>query len=284
MPKVLIMDPAGGKRDGWHDVYGNAEDALAGNVSRVFLTGVPMSVPTSKCRQPDDWSCGPYSIAECLGYSNGEEARNWMLARGLITSEWGTEYSGVVGYLGAKGYSCSFDGKAYDGQMTGAIFEKIINHLKSGYKVILCMHGTRKGCRTNYYSYGGHFILLYDIEGGSTVKDKIAVDGKWGQKTTRKAQSVLKSGTVDGIVSNQINTNKQFWQNCETTSWEFVPASKFKTGSGLIRAIQRLVGAKVDGDAGGETCEKLQKYLGVKADRKFGPTSVKAFQTWLNKQ
>lgn len=282
MPKVLVVDPADPARDGWHEVYGSSADALNGNVSRVFLTGVPMSVPTTKCRQPDDWSCGPYSIAECLGQANGEEARNWMLARGLITSAWGTEYSGVVGYLGAKGYSCSYDGKGHDGQMTGEIFEKIINHLRSGYKVILVMHGVKKGCRNNYWTYGGHYISLYGIEGGPDVYGEIAVDGKWGPKTTRKAQYVLKSGKADGIVSNQIDAYRGIWENCEPESWEFVPASKFRTGSGLIRAIQKLVGANVDGSAGGETCELLQRFLGVKPDRRFGPTSVKAWQRWLN--
>lgn len=281
MPKVLVVDPANPARDGWHEVYGTADDALAGNVSRVFLTGIPMSVPTSKCRQPDDWSCGPYSCAECLGLANGEEARNWMLARGLITSMYGTEYSGIVGYLGAKGYSCSFDGKAYDGQMTGDIFEKIIKHLRSGYKVILVMHGVRKGCRNNYWTYGGHFIMLYGVDGAES-KNKITVDGFWGAKTTKKAQEVFNCPIKDGIVSNQNKDRIPYLQNCQASSWEFVPASKLKNGSDLIRKIQAKVGVKADGFFGEKSTKALQKFLGVKADGLFGPTSVKAFQTWLN--
>ena len=154
MPKILIVDPADPTRDGWHEMYGNSDDALNGNISRIFLTGVPQSVPTSMCRQPDDWSCGPHSLAECLGQPNGEEAKNWLLARGLITSAHGTEYSGIVGYLGAKGYSCKYDGRNHDGEMHSAALEGIVSHLKSGYKVILCMHHTR----TTYWTQGGHYI------------------------------------------------------------------------------------------------------------------------------
>lgn len=169
MVKVLVKDPAGGKRNGWRDVYGNAEDALAGNVSRVFLTGVPQSVPTTDAYQPDGWSCGPYSLAECLGQGSGENARNWLLERGLITSAYGTEYSGIVGYLGACGYSCSYDGRAHDAEMTGSIFEQIISHLQKGYKAILCMHGRSKGCRTDWWTVGGHYVTLYGIsESGPT--------------------------------------------------------------------------------------------------------------------
>ena len=164
MPKVLVMDPASGSRSTWHEVYGGSEDALNGNISRVFLTHVPMTVPTTDCRQPDAWSCGPYSLAECLGQANGEDARNWLLARGKITPESGTWYDGIVGYLNSKGYVCEYDGCAYDGQMSGAIFDKLIQHLSNGYKAILCMHGVRKGCRTDYWTTGGHYICVYGIE------------------------------------------------------------------------------------------------------------------------
>ena len=280
MPKVKIVDPANAARDGWHEVYGNSVDALAGNVSRVFLTGVPQSVPTSMCRQPDDWSCGPHALAECLGQANGEEARYWLLQRGLITSDYGTVYSGIVGYLGAKGYSCNYDGKAHDGEMSGAGLESIVNHLKAGYKVILCMHHSRN----TYWTRGGHYICAYGIEGGSDVEDPLAVDGAWGPATTKKAQYVFKTGCPDGIISNQPAGCKAFWSNCQTSSWEFVPDKQFRAGSALIRAIQQRIGAKVDGSAGGETCERLQRFLGVKVDRDFGPNSVKAFQHWLNNQ
>lgn len=205
MPKVLVVDPATSARDGWHEIYGSSEDALNGNVSRVFLAGVPQTVPTSMCRQPDDWSCGPYSLAECLGQANGEDARRWLLARGLITPEYGTEYSGIVGYLGAQGYSCSYDGRAHDGEMHTNIFQKIINHLQAGYKVILCMHGTSKGCRTNYWTRSGHYICVYGIDdiGPSTTYSFRVEQVKEGDtgKYVMLGQKLLKSrGMYNGAL------------------------------------------------------------------------------------
>lgn len=174
--RVLVRDPATASRDGKHPVFGDAEDALSGNVSRVFLTGVPQSVPTTDCRQPDGWSCGPYSLAECLGQGDGEDARQWLINRGLITSQHGTDYDGIVGYLNSCGYSCEYDGRAHDGEREGAIFDRIIGHLRAGYKVILCMHGTRKGCRTDYWTKSGHYICVYGIEEEGEDEDKMIID------------------------------------------------------------------------------------------------------------
>lgn len=279
MPKVLIVDPANPARDGLHEVFGDAADALNGNVSRVFLTGVPQSVPTTDCRQPDGWSCGPYSLAECLGQADGEDARSWLLQRGWITYESGTWYEGIVGYLVANGYSCEYDGRAHDAEMSGEIFDKIINHLSSGYKVILCMHGTKKGCRTNYWTKSGHYICVYGIE-----DQKLKVDGYWGPTTTTFAQRVF-GIEQDGIVSNQPRGMwGRLFPHCQEESWQFVTDDAVGNGSELIRRIQAVIGVKVDGVFGPKSVKAFQKRLGVKQDGNVGPKTVKAWQKWLNKQ
>ena len=248
MIKVLVVDPANAARDGWHSVFGVAEDALNGNVSRIFLTGIPQSVPTSFCRQPDDWSCGPHSMAEALGQANGEEARYWLLQRGLITSAYGTEYSGIVGYLGAKGYACSYDGKAHDGEMEGAALQGIIDHLRKGYKVILCMHHSQ----TTYWTRGGHYICVYGIEGGADPKkeDKsfmfemsevrlgavsvdayqlqvqmrgrgipdsggkvLSLDGQAGLKTMSAWKEYVKRRKADGVILDPDVVDKKGWSD-----------------------------------------------------------------------
>ena len=273
---VLVRDPATAARDGSHPIYGESEDALNGNISRIFLTGVPQSVPTTRCRQPDGWSCGPYSLAECLGQGDGEDARRWLLDRGMITSAYGTEYAGMVGYLNSCGYTCGYDGRAHDAEMGGSAFDAMINHLQSGYKVILCMHGTSKGCRTNYWTRGGHYICLYGIEGSG-----ISVDGDWGPETTKRAQKVF--GTeVDGIVSNQNNLMIKNLPNCYPSSWEFVKQKKLKNGSTLVKAIQKMLGIAEDGFFGMGTIVTFQSWLGVKTDGFVGGETVRAFQRWLN--
>lgn len=111
--------------------------------------------------------------------------------------------------------------------------------------------------------------------------DKIAVDGKWGQATTRKAQQVF--GTVeDGIISNQPYSNRKYLPNAFTSSWQFKTGG-YSQGSNLIRAIQNRINTKADGFFGPNSVIKLQHFLGVKVDGSMGPATVMAFQTWLNK-
>lgn len=112
---------------------------------------------------------------------------------------------------------------------------------------------------------------------------KIAVDGLWGQDTTRKAQEVF--GTpVDGKVSQQLS----WWRNenpgllDSTFEWLDYMAG----GSLLIAAIQRKVGVNDDGYIGRETISAMQRWLGTPVDGCVSnPSSmVSAFQRWLNNQ
>lgn len=135
------------------------------------------------------------------------------------------------------------------------------------------------------------FLGLQKKSGTSTVTSKpaptpsngkIEVDGSWGPATTCKAQQVF--GTVvDGEVSNQPMSNKQYLPNANTSSWEF-KNNGYHNGSSLVKAIQRKVGTGADGWFGPYTVKKFQKFLGVAADGSMGPKTVKAFQTWLNNQ
>jgi hypothetical protein len=215
MIKVLVMDPASQARSGWHELTGESIDALNGNISRVFLTGVPQTVPTTNCRQPDGWSCGPYALAECLGQRSGEDARNWLLDRGLITPQYGTDYSGIVGYINANGYNCEYDGHNYDGEMSGYIYNRIGNHLSAGYKVILCMHHEKN----TYWTGSGHYITVYEISG-----EGVKIDGLWGVETTIALQKIFNT-TQDGIISNQNKMMKDKLPNCKPASWKFVSES-----------------------------------------------------------
>lgn len=108
----------------------------------------------------------------------------------------------------------------------------------------------------------------------SNSNTNIAVDGYWGPATTRALQKAL--GTpIDGIISGQ-------YRNAVTNS---IPSVRFGTsGSSVIRALQRKVGAKVDGYIGPNTVRALQKYLGTYQDGIISrPSSVvKEMQRKLN--
>lgn len=80
----------------------------------------------------------------------------------------------------------------------------------------------------------------------------------WGPKYTKEMQRQL--GTEqDGIVSRQPSVNKKYLMNADTASWQFT--SNYKGGSAMVKALQRKVGAGVDGWMGKETVTKMQQWL-----------------------
>lgn len=263
--------------------------------------------------------CGPTAVADLLGHNTPVTVADWMQANGYASNGSGTYHSGIAAALKAFGYSgTQITGYSLAGVMNCSEFETFKASIQSGYCGVILFGGLKTGCRNSYWSNAGHYCacvgysngsyLIYDpywdardgyhgwqsdIAGNvkhlftSTVrwsngKEKIKVDGWWGEKTTKFAQKVFKCSIKDGIVSNQ-NKDRIMWlTNCQMPSWEFVGASKLKNGSELIRKIQAKVGVKQDGFFGPASTKALQKFLGVSQDGLFGPGSVSAFQTWLN--
>ena len=120
---------------------------------------------------------------------------------------------------------------------------------------------------------------------GTASVGKVAVDKKWGPATTRASQKVL--GTyIDGIVSKQSKRAKKYLPNVSTASWKFV--NNPGKGSNMVRALQRLVGASVDGKCGPATVAALQRFLKNKGyysgaiDSKMGPGTVGGWQRYIN--
>lgn len=120
---------------------------------------------------------------------------------------------------------------------------------------------------------------------GTASVGKVAVDSRWGPATTRASQKVL--GTyIDGIVSKQSKRARKFLPNVSTASWKFV--NRPGKGSNMVRALQRLVGASVDGRCGPGTVAALQRFLKSKGyysgaiDSKMGPGTVGGWQRYIN--
>ena len=118
-------------------------------------------------------------------------------------------------------------------------------------------------------------------------KDKLTVDGRWGVNTTKETQRFLKT-IVDGIVSRQPTSNRNYLKNAFTDSWQFT--SNYKGGSAMIKALQRLIGTTADGYFGKNSVIALQNFLirngysvgkyGV--DGVMGYDTVCAWQKYLN--
>lgn len=116
---------------------------------------------------------------------------------------------------------------------------------------------------------------------GSTSKS-VTVDGYWGPNTTKALQKILGT-TVDGKVSNQYECYKDQNPGLEDGwEWEDEPSGY----SPLIKAVQKMVGAKQDGHIGPKTIKAIQKYFGCTQDGVFSAKSpcIKKLQQWINKQ
>ena len=106
----------------------------------------------------------------------------------------------------------------------------------------------------------------------------LSVDGYLGSNTVAKLQSQL--GTpVDGVVSGQYSGNKQYLLRCVAGAWVF---SSSASGSPMIKALQKKIGADADGIMGRDSVLALQRFLGVAADGYLGEATAKALQTALN--
>ncbi|MEK4302384.1 N-acetylmuramoyl-L-alanine amidase [Oceanobacillus sp. FSL W8-0428] len=89
-------------------------------------------------------------------------------------------------------------------------------------------------------------------------KSILSVDGKWGNSTTQALQEALNT-PVDGVISKQ--PKNAVTQALYSTTVQFGNGS-----SNVIVALQKKVGVKADGKLGPATIKALQKYLGTPQD------------------
>lgn len=116
----------------------------------------------------------------------------------------------------------------------------------------------------------------------NTQGGALDVDGIGSYNTVLDMQHAL--GTYeDGTISGQWKPNHQYFEGIVSAEWG-------AQGSPMVMALQRLIGAGVDGIWGQETSTRLQEHLIAKgyscgssgADGYFGGESVRALQRCLN--
>lgn len=104
----------------------------------------------------------------------------------------------------------------------------------------------------------GHCAVV--LTDGDNVKraGKLTLTGDWNKTTTARLQQFLNT-PIDGEIWRQNARNKKYL-TCAGSGWIFKLAN-FGAGSPVIRALQKMTGASVDGIAGRNTALKLQQYL-----------------------
>ena len=142
-----------------------------------------------------------------------------------------------------------------------------------------------KNCSNVYGWVDEEDIRLATEEDLKSKKDLLEINGIWDKKTTIKTQEVFKT-PADGIISKQNLIYKPYLQAISTDSWQFYQCNA--TGSMLIREIQKLIGVYQDGICGKNTIKALQTFLnknGFNAgsvDGYMGKNTVKAWQKYIN--
>ena len=108
----------------------------------------------------------------------------------------------------------------------------------------------------------------------------LAVDGWWGESTTRALQRI--NGTPqDGQVSSQYRPNREYFP-AAGSGWEWTGENA--EGSQLIVKLQRAFHTAPDGIAGPEFVRGMQRYYRVTVDGYMGHATVRALQHAINRQ
>lgn len=110
----------------------------------------------------------------------------------------------------------------------------------------------------------------------TTAKAKLAVDGSFGPASIKRMQQFFGT-TQDGKISGQYSSAKKYLSGIPSSCITWT-----KTGSNVVKKLQKWVGSSQDGYLGPNTIKGLQRKLGIIADGSWGPGTSKAFQRYLN--
>lgn len=108
----------------------------------------------------------------------------------------------------------------------------------------------------------------------------LAVDGWWGESTTRALQRINRT-PQDGQVSSQYRPNQQYFP-AAGSGWEWTGENA--EGSQLIIKLQLAFRVDADGIAGPEFVRGMQRYYRVTVDGYMGHATVRALQHAINRQ
>ena len=238
------------------------------------------------------------ALRNCVGYAWGrayeEAGKRPTLSRGNAEDWYGYKADGYKRsqkpQLGAvicwrKGKA----GTASDGAGHVGVIEQI--DWKAGtIKVSNSGFGASKTFWLSTYKIGqynhGEYIHQGFIIIGDWHNDVLNPDGTWGKNTTIYTQLYF-GLKADGIVSKQPLTNKKYLPAVSTTSWKFKLIGA--TGSNMVKALQKFIGADPDGKFGKRSVAKfktllLKKGYKTSVGKKLEAIDVKSWQKYLNKQ
>lgn len=126
-----------------------------------------------------------------------------------------------------------------------------------------------------------------------TPEDRVKISDYWTKEYTVALQVMFECQIIDGEVSRQAKSDRDALPNVKAIgesegTFQFKGWPGYIGGSALIKAIQRWVGVRVDGNCGAKTVRAWQKamndngYGPIYPDGVFGPKSARLMGEWIN--
>ena len=159
--------------------------------------------------------------------------------------------------------------------------------------------GTRRNCKNGLISksWDKHGKLPWVDYGAQPVpptpEDRVKISDYWNKDYTVALQVMFDCQIIDGEVSRQAKSDRSALPNVKAIgesegTFQFKGWPGYIGGSALIKAIQRWVGVRDDGNCGAKTVRAWQKamndngYGPICPDGVFGPKSARLMGEWIN--
>ena len=214
--------------------------------------GCPWSA--SYYRAANQWSTTPSLGAQIFFGAKGDEYHT-----GIVV---GFDSTYVYTVEGNTGYGSGYSG--------GAVLKRTYHRSSSA----ITGYGVPK------WSLAGGADAPTQATNAYAATGKLDVDGYLGVQSVTAWQKAMRT-PVDGNVSGQSALNREYLPNLVSVRYD-------GGGSQLVRAVQRKVGADVDGYMGPQTVRCLQAWLNANCgeslavDGVLGPMTAKAVQRAIN--
>lgn len=212
--------------------------------------------------------CGVCAIADIVDFTPPIVAE-FMDAKGFIDPVYGTEHAGVVPTLQHFGQNGDMMTPGYiNGLNNSAYFPTIYEYVAAGYCAIFLMGGTKTraggACRTDYWSYTGHYICICGAQDGNLLAHDPIHDGRDGWHSIFDTSGIMPD-SYNGNVKKIWRTNRKWRDDGTVFDFEFHQVSAGDQGVDVL-AVQEILkarGIKASPRYGGNG-EELQ------LDRSFG--------------
>lgn len=220
--------------------------------------------------------CGICATANIVG-KNPVEVGTWMEQQGYIWPNEGTVHEGIVLTLKHYGIDSEYVTTEYlNGQMSSPYFNRLYDHVASGYCAILLVGGlltkTPRPCRNSYFTNAGHYDTICGARDGNLLMHDPASYARDGFHSIVDVQGRLED-SFNGNIKKIVLVNYT-WKESGGNMVEIPTVGPGSRGK-YVKSMQELLSAagikgmdgqplKIDGDAGANTIYAINAYQAIR--------------------